>query len=65
MLSALPSPLLVPQAIGAKNEGAYVSASVAFKGACVGVFVEGAGQLGDDYVKSAVGEVGHKDRGPL
>ena len=64
MLSALPLPLLAPWAVGTKNEGAYISASVAFKGACVGVFVEGTGQLGDNYVKSAAGEVRHKDCSP-
>jgi len=47
-----------------EEEGAYVSASVAFEGACVGVFAEGTGQLGDDCVESAAGKVGHEDRGP-
>ena len=40
--------------------------SVAFEGACVGEFADGAGQRGDDDddVESAAGEVGHEDHGP-
>ncbi len=40
--------------------------SVAFEGACIGEFADGAGQRGDDDddVKSAAGEVGHEDHGP-
>ena len=48
-----------------EDEGAYVGASVVLDGACISVFADGAGQLGeDDDVESAAGEVGHKDRGP-
>ena len=48
-----------------KDEGMYVGASVAFHGACVSVFADGAGQLGeDDDIESAGGQVGHEDRGP-
>ena len=43
-----------------EDEGAYVGASVAFNGACVSVFANGTGQLGEDNnVESAGGEVGH------
>ncbi len=49
-----------------KDEGAYVSALVAFDGACVSVFADGAGHLGEhDDVESAGGQVGHEDRGPV
>jgi hypothetical protein len=48
-----------------EEEGVYISALVAFEGACVSVFADGAGQLGkDDDVESAAGEVGHDDSGP-
>jgi hypothetical protein len=47
-----------------EDKGAYVDASVAFKGACVGVFADGAGQIGDANVKSAAVKVGHEDRDP-
>ena len=56
--------VVVPPSL-TKDEGAYVGASVAFDGACISVFADGAGQLGgDDNVESAGGEVGHEDRGP-
>ncbi len=44
----------------------YVGVSVAFKGACVGMFADGAGQPGDNdgNIESVVGEAGHKNRGP-
>ena len=48
-----------------EDEGAYVGASVAFKGVCISVFADGAGQLGkDNDLESTAGEVGHEDRGP-
>ena len=49
-----------------KDKGMYASVLVAFEGACIGVFANSAGHRGgnDDGVKSAVGEVGHKDHGP-
>ena len=36
---------------------------MAFEGACIGEFADGAGQRGDDDddVESAAGEVGHED----
>jgi hypothetical protein len=38
---------------------------VAFEGACVSVFADGAGLLGEDNdVESAASKVGHEDRGP-
>ena len=40
-----------------KDKDAYVGASVVFKGACVGAFMDGAGPLGNNNnVKSVVGE---------
>jgi len=48
-----------------EDEGAYIGASVAFKGVCVSMFADGEGQLSeDDDVESAAGKVGHEDHGP-
>jgi hypothetical protein len=55
---------VVPQSL-TEDEGTYVSASVAFEGACFSVFADGAGLLGEDNdVESVAGKVGHEDRGP-
>ena len=55
---------IVPPSL-TEDKGAYVGASVAFKGECVSVFADGAGQLGeDDNIESTAGEVGHEDHGP-
>ena len=41
------------------KKDAYIGASVAFEGACVGAFTDGAGLLGNgDNVESAAGEGG-------
>jgi hypothetical protein len=51
--------IIVPPSL-TKDKGAYVGALVAFEGACVGAFADGAGQLhDDDDVKSSVGKLGH------
>jgi hypothetical protein len=49
---------VVPPSLTVDND-AYVSTLVAFKGACIGAFADGAGPLGnDDNVESAVGKGG-------
>jgi len=46
--------VVVPPSLLTKDEGAYIGASVAFDSACVSVFADGTGQLGeDDNVESA------------
>ena len=46
-----------------KDEEAYVGVAVAFEGACIGAFADGAGPLGNGDNRWQFGPVGHKDRG--